>query len=202
MFTTTVHYVCIYGSAKSIWHPCPLCSTWQTVALWSWGDHPTMSQQQFIQPFYAIHRDIMRKLIWNPLWEPVWVHHKVPYWVASFLIYMNDISNSSNLFKCILFADYTYLFNSIEYKLPVDISNVKELLNNELANIHECLTVSRFLLSLTKTECIIFHPIQENISSHISIIMINGIQKENVHNFNFLWPLLLTWFNFNPSMDK
>ena len=22
------------------------------------------------------------------------------------------------------------------------------------------------------------------------------------HNFNYLWPLLLTWFNFNPSMDK
>ena len=43
-----------------------------------------------------------------------------------FLIYMNDISNSSNLFKFILFADDTNLFSTIEYTLPTHTSNVNE----------------------------------------------------------------------------
>ena len=48
-----------------------------------------------------------------------------------FLIYMIDISNSSNLFKFILFADDTNLFSTIEYTLLTHTSNVNELLNNE-----------------------------------------------------------------------
>ena len=28
------------------------------------------------------------------------------------------------------------------------------------------------------------------------------IYRENGYNINHMWPLLLTWFNFNPSMDK
>ena len=51
-----------------------------------------------------------------------------------FLIYMNDISNSSSLFKFILFADDTNLFTTIEYTLPVGISKVDDLVNNELKN--------------------------------------------------------------------
>ena len=49
-----------------------------------------------------------------------------------FLIYMNDISNSSSLFKFILFADDTNLFTTIEYTLPIRISKVDDLVNNEL----------------------------------------------------------------------
>ena len=61
--------------------------------------------------------------------------------VLLFLIYMNDLSNSRNLFKFISFADYTNLFSTIEYTLPAHASNVNELLNNEFANIYEWLTV-------------------------------------------------------------
>ena len=103
-----------------------------------------------------------------------------------FLIYMNDISNSSNLFKFILFADDTNLFSTIEYTLPTHTSNVNELLNNELANIYEWLTVNRLSLNLTKTKYMIFHPIQKDISSLVPTVIINGIQIEKVHNFNFL----------------
>ena len=103
-----------------------------------------------------------------------------------FLIYMNDISYSSNLFKFILFADDTNLFSTIEYTLPTHTSNVNELLNNELANIFEWLTVNRLSLNLTKTKYMIFHPIQKDISSLVPTVIINGIQIEKVHNFNFL----------------
>ena len=48
-----------------------------------------------------------------------------------FLIYMNDISNTSSLLKFILFADDTNLFTTIEYTLPVGIPKVDDLMNNE-----------------------------------------------------------------------
>ena len=103
-----------------------------------------------------------------------------------FLIYMNDISNSSNLFKFILFADDTNLFSTIEYTLPTHTSTVNELLNNKLANIYEWLTVNRLSLNLTKTKYMVFHPIQKYISSLVPTVIINGIQIEKVNNFNFL----------------
>ena len=103
-----------------------------------------------------------------------------------FLIYMNDISNSSNLFKFVLFTDDTNLFSTIEYTLPSHTSNVNELLNNEMANIYEWLTVNRLSLNLTKTKYMIFHPIQKDISSLVPTVIINGIQIEKSHNFNFL----------------
>ena len=99
---------------------------------------------------------------------------------------MNDISNSSILFKFILFADDTNLFSTIEYTLPTHTSNVNELLNNELANIYEWLTVNRLSLNLTKTKYMIFHPVQKDISSLVPTVIINGIQIEKVHDFNFL----------------
>ena len=74
------------------------------------------------------------------------------YWAHFFLIHMNDISNSSNLFKFVLFADDTNLFSTIEYILPTHTSNINELLNNELANIYELLTVKRITFNLTKTK--------------------------------------------------
>ena len=48
------------------------------------------------------------------------------------LIYMNDISNSSSLLELILFANDTKLLTAIEYTLPFEISNVDDLVNNEL----------------------------------------------------------------------
>ena len=75
-----------------------------------------------------------------------------------FLIYMNDISNSSSLFKFILFADDTNLFTTIEDTLPVGISKVDDLVNNELEKIYDWLTVNRLSLNITKTKLMIFHP--------------------------------------------
>ena len=48
-----------------------------------------------------------------------------------FLIYIDDISYTSQLFKFILYADDTTLFSPIEYSLSTYTSNVDLLLNNE-----------------------------------------------------------------------
>ena len=106
-YTTELRQPPYNGSA--VIHPTVLCDTWDT--LW--------------------------KFIWNQLWEPSRVvYNSVQQWADAFLIYMTDISNSGNLSKCILFADDTHLFSTSEYTLAVDTSDVKELSNIELPNIH------------------------------------------------------------------
>ena len=96
---------------------------------------------------------------------------------------MNDILNSSSLFKFILFAD---LFTTIEYTLPVGISNADDLVNNELEKIYDWLTVNRLSLNLTKTNFMIFHPKQKDISFLVPKLVINNIPIEKVDNFSFL----------------
>ena len=107
-----------------------------------------------------------------------------------FLIYIDDISNSSSLFKFILFADDTNLFTTIEYTLPVGNSKVDDLVNNELEKIYDWLTANRLSLNLTKAKFIIFHPKQKDISSLVPKLVINNIPIEKVDNFSFLWVCL------------
>ena len=81
-----------------------------------------------------------------------------------FLIYMNDISYTSQLFKFILCADDTTLFSSIGYSLPTYTSNVDLLLNNELIYICDWLIINKFSLNISKTKYMVFHPYQKDIS--------------------------------------
>ena len=113
-------------------------------------------------------------IIWNHQYEPLpLVYHKVPYWAHFFFWFTWTISRTKEI-------------STIEYTLPTHTSNVNELLNNELVNIYEWLTVNRLSLNLTQTKYLIFYPIQKNISSLVPTVIINGIQIEKGHNFNFL----------------
>ena len=69
-----------------------------------------------------------------------------------FLIYMNDIPNVSNVFEFILFADDTGLFSTIEYDIPTQLSNVNEILNHELAEVCDWLTLNNLSLKVKKTK--------------------------------------------------
>ena len=69
-----------------------------------------------------------------------------------FLIYMNDIPNVSNVCKFILFADDTGIFSTIEYNIPTHLSNVNEILNHELAEVYDWLTLNKLSLNVKKDE--------------------------------------------------
>ena len=96
-------------------------------------------------------------------------------WPLLLLICMNDISNSSSLFKFTLFADDRNVFTTIEYTHPVENSNVDDLVNNKLDKVYNWLTVNRLTLNLTKTNFMIFHPKQKDISSLVPKLAINNI---------------------------
>ena len=99
---------------------------------------------------------------------------------------MNDLSNTSSLFKSILFADETNLFTTIENTLPVGISKYDDIVNNELEKIYDWLTVKRLYFNQTKTKFMISHPKQKDISSLVPKLVVNNIPIEKVDNFSFL----------------
>ena len=113
-----------------------------------------------------------------------------------FIIYMNDISYTSQLFKFILYADDTTLFSSIEYSLPKYTSNVDILLNNELICICDWLIINKLSLNISKTKYMVFHPYQKDISQLVPSLTINDTEIEKVNTFNFLGITLdenVTW---------
>lgn len=65
-----------------------------------------------------------------------------------FIIYMNDISRASDLFKFILYADDTSLFTT---------HSNENLINKELQKVYHWLCENRLSLNIAKTNCMAFH---------------------------------------------
>ena len=103
-----------------------------------------------------------------------------------FLIYMNDLPNVSPLFKYILFADDTSLLSSIEYSIPINDTNMNELMNIELCNICNWLEVNKLSVNVSKTKFMVFHPHQKDLKDQIPNLKINDSDIGLKENFNFL----------------
>ena len=109
-----------------------------------------------------------------------------------FIIYINDLSNASELFKYIMYADDTTLYT---YLNPKD-QNCCIIINKELNLLSEWLKVNELSLNVNKSKFMIFH--QPNKSFNVPEILINNILVEHVDNFNFLGLTLdekLAWNN-------
>jgi len=63
-----------------------------------------------------------------------------------FLIYINDLSHSSDVFNCVHFADDTTIF--LNHR---DVDSLVQLANIELANVHVWLRANRLSLNIAKT---------------------------------------------------
>ena len=94
-----------------------------------------------------------------------------------FLIYINDISNSTSL-NLLSFADDITIDHS-----DCDIANLTLTLNHELKNIYNCLCANKLCLNLKKTQYCIFSPKNSNYevkgSVKINNEVINQIGKYN-----------------------
>jgi hypothetical protein len=107
-----------------------------------------------------------------------------------FIIYINDIVNSSALFKFIMFADDTNLFASNK-NLDMLIKEV----NSEMDKVSDWLKINKLSLNIKKTNFILFHNRQKRITSEVKVL-INGNIIERVVFTKFLGVLLnenLTW---------
>ena len=118
-----------------------------------------------------------------------------------FLIYMNDIHNTSSKFHAILFADETNLTNTLcSFDVNID-NNCNSLqlstnINKELKNIQIRLEINKLSLNVKKTKFMIFHHKQRNIENLIPQLNLNEQIIERVTDFDFLGLTIdqhLTW---------
>ena len=109
-----------------------------------------------------------------------------------FIIYVNDISVSSNIFKFTMYAYDTTLSTTIDSTNENNCST--ELINNELLKIHDWLLVNKLSLNVPKTKFMVFCMPQKKVV--IPRLKIANTEIDSVDRFNFLGVLLdkhLSW---------
>ena len=73
-----------------------------------------------------------------------------------FLIYINDICESSEIFKFFLLADDTSLFYADK-----DLKMLETVVNAELKKVCEWLAINKLTLNISKSNFVIFRPYQK-----------------------------------------
>lgn len=118
-----------------------------------------------------------------------------------FLIYINDVSNSSNLFKFIIYADDTNLTTNIEIITELNPNrDTSTVINYDLNNISDWLRCNKLSLSVPKTKYMIFHKPQKQILE--LQLTINNTAIERVRNFDFLGLTINENLNWKHHIDK
>ena len=111
-----------------------------------------------------------------------------------FLIYINDICCSSSVLNFILFADDTNLFYSSK-----SITELQQVLNNELAALSEWFKANRLSLNIDKTSYILFCANNARRVPELSFeLFIESIKVKRVESCKFLGVYLdekMTWKN-------
>ena len=110
-----------------------------------------------------------------------------------FLVFLNDLNNSTKVLDPVHFADNTDLFCS-----DSDIRTVFEIANQELGQISDWLLANKLSLKVGKTKHTLFSKLtnQENIPSKLLALQLNGKIIERENSLKFLGVILdehLTW---------
>ena len=108
-----------------------------------------------------------------------------------FLLYINDIVNSSTLFKFTLFADDTSLFYSCK-----NTNNLEETINRELSKISDWLAANKLSLNVGKSKLLFFTNKNRNLLKDITI-KINNEELKQVDNAKYLGVIMDNKLNFN-----
>ena len=92
-----------------------------------------------------------------------------------FLIYVNDIQESSDKFNFFLFADDTNaVYANKNLKSP------ESTVNQELWKLFDWLTANKLTLNIKKTNFVIFRPAQRKLTYHPKIMIFDNDQNKNV----------------------
>ena len=94
-----------------------------------------------------------------------------------FLIYINDIHNSSDKFSFYLFADDTNLLYADK-----NLKSLEETVNNELLKVSEWLNANKLTLNAKKSNYVIFRPYQRKLGYSVNIKMFDN----STHTFTSL----------------
>ncbi|MEE8341453.1 MAG: reverse transcriptase family protein, partial [Candidatus Neomarinimicrobiota bacterium] len=118
-----------------------------------------------------------------------------------FIIYINDISNSSSVFNIISYADDTTLTSSLKtFNTDSNVSNISHKINSEVGKVSEWLCANKLSLNLEKTKFMVFHKPQKQVQNLDLRIMDNPIDR--VENFTFLGLTLDYQLNWKTHIMK
>ncbi len=114
-----------------------------------------------------------------------------------FIIYMNDISVASEMFKPIIFDDDSTLISILRaFNLNNDNNNNSDRINSELNKISNWFKLNKLSLNTTKLKCMVFHMPHKHVM--YPKLEIDHVEIQQVKEFYFLRIVLneqLTWKN-------
>ena len=111
-----------------------------------------------------------------------------------FLLYINDMSNSSTLLSFHLFADDSNLFYSNKSLLTLEAT-----INNELLNVYSWLCANKLSLNIEKSNFIIFHTIQKKV--HEVSIAINDKPIKQEKQLKYLGVMIDSHMNWKAHIS-
>ena len=114
-----------------------------------------------------------------------------------FLIYINDLPNSSNLFNFLMYADDTTLYCCLEDIASEDKAHT---LNIELERVHSWLNANRLTLNVNKTKYMLFCKRRNNHTSELTL-RLNNNDIQSVTEFNFLGLYLNSKLNWDTHIN-
>ena len=107
-----------------------------------------------------------------------------------FSIYINDLPKSCPKLNCIMYADDTTLYSSLE---NFDSNNIEREINYEWEKVNLWLKANKLSLNVKKTKCMFFD--KRKTLPHINLSL-NDVIIENVPKFNYLGIIIdehLSW---------
>ena len=116
-----------------------------------------------------------------------------------FIIYINDIPNSTEKFDLIMYADDTTMYIPID-NTSLSSQELTTTLNNEMGNISDWFKVNKLALNEKKTKYMLFGMPQREIKS--INLKIDEKQIEMVKQFNFLGLELDNNMNWSCHINK
>ena len=116
-----------------------------------------------------------------------------------FIIYINDFSEASNMFKFIMYADDTTL-NSTLRNFINNSNSVENSINDELLKINEWLQINKLSLNIAKSKFMIFQKIDKEME--VLTLKVDNMIIERVKEFNFLGLMLDANLNWKKHIAK
>ena len=118
-----------------------------------------------------------------------------------FIIYINDFSQASSIFKFILYADDTTLFSTLtSFRDNTQDNTIESVINAELSKVVEWLNINKLSLNKAKSKYMIFHVPSKGI--HSLTLNIDNTNIEKVDEFNFLGLTLDSNLNWKKHTEK
>ena len=121
-----------------------------------------------------------------------------------FLLYINDIKNSSSILSFYLFADDTSTYFSHK-----NVNNIVNIYNNELKKVSDWLAANKLTLNVSKSNMVLFHSKQKKVDFNQHVIKINNEVIEEKFYTKYLGILIdkhLSWqhhiANINLKLSK